>query len=103
MMLYGGALSGLGVLYLDTELGGSNIRYVMDTTLVFALLSCVIAIKIINGCRENRSGYVKYSVMGLLILSTFIGYMMIFANERNFISMRSPDIYIFIENLFKTV
>ena len=103
LMLYGGALSGLCLFYFENELGGSNIRYVMDTTLVFALLSCVIAINILSGCNEKGSEYVKYTVVGLLILSTFIGYMMIFVNERNSISLNSPDTYIFIENLFKIV
>ncbi len=95
-MLICGFLAGNLILYIDFCIGGVFIRYTCDTLFVFAVLALAVAWSLL----EERNRHVSRGVYALIIVSVLVGYALIFYNERNYIRLCYPDMFLRMKKFF---
>lgn len=95
-----------GVAFLDTCVGGVNIRYLSDVLFPLALLGILILCEAAGKLAESKifSDGTAYRLSLLLalpmLLSLVMGFALIFANERSWIAAGNPYIFRLFERLF---
>lgn len=81
-------LSVLLLAYINTCLGGVNIRYFADFAMVMIMFSSLILLEIPSFFKDSRKlvrALVQIIISVLFICSAALGFLLIFENERNYI------------------
>ncbi len=100
MMLIFGFFGAFTILYVNFCLGGIQIRYACDGSLIFTILSILALGFAITRFRKHHLRYGIYLIYLLFAISILTGYLFIFNNERNYIQSYAPDAYLAIKQLF---
>ncbi len=92
------------VAFADLCLGGVNIRYVTDIALPLILLGLLVALelgqKVNEHCSDSTSYRVFLLITAVMLITVFVLFMLLFANERNRIYESAPSVFRFFETLF---
>lgn len=99
-MLIVGFIGGFLILYIDFCMGGVNIRYACDASLLFAILSLMTLCFLLKLLREYHLKQLLYAGHLLILVSIFIEWMLLFVNERSYIQNYAPDIFLSIKQFF---
>ncbi|MDE6851019.1 MAG: hypothetical protein K2J67_00820, partial [Lachnospiraceae bacterium] len=99
-MLLCGFIGCFIIMYIDFCLGGVHMRYSCDASLVFAILSLTIMCYLLSLFRKHNLKQFIYIGYLLIFLSILLDYLLIFVNERNYIKLYSPDIFLSIKHFF---
>lgn len=96
-------LSILFLAFIDFNLGGSFIRYTCDIALAIGFISALTLLEINQYSYEmsiQSKAIYKISIL-ICLMTIFIGTMLIFTNERNYIMNLNPDNFLFAKELFQ--
>ena len=92
-------LGSLLLAFLNFSLGGVFIRYLCDITVPLALLSFMLMAEYDSTC--TTFGFSRRTIITICIVSTFIGTMLIFSNEKCLLLNYAPEYYLRIMDLFR--
>lgn len=99
-MLTAGLTASVLILYFNYCLGGIHLRYTCDCSFVITLIAIVVIMDVTEKLQKHQMHYLKNILVAVVLLSAFIGYMLIFTNERNYILEHSTDTFLTIRNFF---
>lgn len=92
------------VAFADLCLGGVNIRYVTDLMLPLVLLGLLVMTELAAGANDrfsDRTSYRFFCVcLAILLLTAYLSFALIFANERDNIYKTSPAVFRFFASIF---
>lgn len=92
------------VAFADLCLGGVNIRYLTDIMLPLVLLGLLVMLELLSKANDRFSESTSYRFFcvcfAVLLLTAYLSFALIFANERDNIYKTSPAVFRFFATIF---